>query len=381
MTLSKQILPGATLGMLGGGQLGRMFTTAAQTMGYRVVVLDPDTNSPAGIIADQHICAKYTDEKALNQLAELCDAITTEFENIPATTLSYLETKTTVHPSSKALAQTQNRIIEKQFIESLGINVAPYAAIRSAADIDAIANTFHFPAILKAASFGYDGKGQVVCSNASDVHSAFAALNNVECVLEQRINLEREVSTVLARGQSGDITNFPVAENVHVNGVLHSTTVPSSIPEQQAQSILKIADTIAEGLDYVGTMAVEFFISTEGDILANEIAPRPHNSGHFTLDACETSQFEQQVRMLCGLPSGNCKLTSPVVMINLLGDVWGKTQPHWDSLLSQPQIKLHLYGKKEARAGRKMGHFNVLTSDIKQATKIALQSFEDLKAD
>ncbi|PHS71657.1 MAG: 5-(carboxyamino)imidazole ribonucleotide synthase [Methylophaga sp.] len=381
MTNKNPILPGATLGMLGGGQLGRMFTTAAQTLGYNVVVLDPDTNSPAGIIADQHICANYTDEAALNQLAELCDAVTTEFENIPATTLSYLEAKTTVHPSSKALAQTQNRIIEKQFIESLGIKVAPYAAIRSAADIDAIANTFHFPAILKAASFGYDGKGQVVCNHADDVHSAFTALNSVECVLEQRINLEREVSTILARGQSGEITHFPIAENVHINGVLHSTTVPSNIPEQQAQNILKIADTIADGLDYVGTMAVEFFISTEGDILTNEIAPRPHNSGHFTLDACETSQFEQQVRMLCGLPSGSCNLTSPVVMINLLGDVWGKTRPHWDKLLSQPQNKLHLYGKKEARVGRKMGHFNVLANHTEQAMEMAKQSFEDLKAD
>jgi len=381
MTKQKMILPGATLGMLGGGQLGRMFTTAAQTMGYKVVVLEPDVNSPAGIIADKHICAKYTDEEALAQLAELCDAITTEFENIPASTLSFLEAKTVVHPSSDALSQTQNRIIEKKFIESLEINVAPYAAIRSDADIDAIADTFQFPAILKAASFGYDGKGQVVCHSADDVRAAFASLNGAECVLEQRINLEREVSTVLARSQSGDITNFPIAENVHINGILHSTTVPSSISEQQTQTIIEMADKIANGLNYVGTMAVEFFISTEGNILTNEIAPRPHNSGHFTLDACETSQFEQQVRMLCGLPSGNCNLTSPVVMINLLGDVWGQTQPHWDILLSQAQNKLHLYGKKEARPGRKMGHFNVLASSTEQATTIALKSFEDLQAD
>ena len=375
------ILPGATLGMLGGGQLGRMFVTAAQTMGYKVIVLEPDINSPAGIIADQHICAKYTDETALAQLAEQCDAVTTEFENIPATVLSYLEDKIVVHPSSKALSSTQNRLVEKAFIESLGINVAPYAAIRSKEDIDAIADSFQFPAIIKAASFGYDGKGQAVCKTADDVRAAFTALNEVECVLEQRINLECEISTVLARSQSGDITNFPVAENVHVNGILHSTTVPSSVPEQQAQKAIEMADTIADGLGYVGTMAVEFFISKQGDILANEIAPRPHNSGHFTLDACQTSQFEQQVRMLCGLPSGNCELTSPVVMMNLLGDVWGSSQPHWDILLSQPQNKLHLYGKKEARPGRKMGHFNVLASTVEQAKEIALQSFEDLQAD
>ncbi len=374
------ILPGATLGMLGGGQLGRMFVTAAQTMGYKVIVLEPDVNSPAGIVADQHICAKYTDEDALAQLAQQCDAVTTEFENIPATVLSYLEDKTVVHPSSKVLASTQNRLVEKAFIESLGIRVAPYTPIRSMADIDAIAESFQFPAIIKAASFGYDGKGQAVCHTADDVRTAFTELKQVECVLEQRINLEREISTVLARGQDGMITNFPVAENVHVNGILHSTTVPSSVPAEQAQKAIEMADKIADALGYVGTMAVEFFISKEGDILANEIAPRPHNSGHFTLDACETSQFEQQVRMLCGLPSGNCELTSPVVMMNLLGDVWGSSQPHWATLLSQPENKLHLYGKKEARPGRKMGHFNVLASTVEQATTIALQTFEGLQA-
>jgi 5-(carboxyamino)imidazole ribonucleotide synthase len=375
------ILPGATLGMLGGGQLGRMFTSAAQTMGYNVIVLDPDANSPAGIIADQHICAKYTDEAALQQLAEHCDAVTTEFENIPAATLSFLETKTVVHPSSQALATTQNRIVEKQFIASLGIPVAPFAAIRSLNDIDAIAANFQLPAILKVANFGYDGKGQVVCETIDDVRQVFQALGEVECVLEQRINLEREVSTVLARGQSGDITHFPVAENIHINGILHATTVPSSVPVQYAHAAIQMADKIAEALGYVGIMAVEFFISQEGDVIANEIAPRPHNSGHFTLDACETSQFEQQVRMLCGLPSGNCELKSPVVMINILGDVWGSNVPNWDTLLSQPNNKLHLYGKKEARPGRKMGHFNVLATSIEQAATIAAQSFENLKAD
>jgi len=375
------ILPGATLGMLGGGQLGRMFTTAAQTMGYKVVVLDPDTNSPAGIIADQHICAKYDDETALNTLAAACDAITTEFENIPATTLAFLESKTVVHPSSAALAKTQNRIVEKEFIASLGIAVAPFLAIRSEADLDKVMANITLPGILKVANFGYDGKGQVVCHTLADVKQAFADLNQAECVLEQRINLEREVSTVLARSQLGDITNFPIAENVHINGILHSTTVPSVINEQQAEAVIDIADKIAEGLDYVGTMAVEFFISKEGNIITNEIAPRPHNSGHFTLDACETSQFEQQVRMLCNLPSGNCELTSPVVMINLLGDVWGATEPNWYQLLSVPNNKLHLYGKQVARAGRKMGHFNVLAASTEQAMVIATQSFEQVKAD
>jgi 5-(carboxyamino)imidazole ribonucleotide synthase len=376
------ILPGATIGMLGGGQLGRMFTTAAQTLGYNVVVLDPDTNSPAGIIADQHICAKYTDESALMQLAGLCNAITTEFENIPASTLAFLEKKTVVHPSSKALASTQNRIVEKEFIASLGIPVAPFVAIRSNADIDKALSNFQFPAILKLANFGYDGKGQVVCQTIDDVRNAFNSLDQAECVLEQRINLEREVSTVLARSQSGEINNFPVAENVHVNGILHSTTVPSHLPQSQTEIVTLMADKIAAGLNYVGVMAVEFFISTEGDVLVNEIAPRPHNSGHFTIDACQTSQFEQQVRMLCGLPAGNSELIEPVVMINILGDVWGgNSSPHWDNLLANPEIKLHLYGKKEARIGRKMGHFNVLASTLDQAETLAADAFEQLKAD
>jgi 5-(carboxyamino)imidazole ribonucleotide synthase len=375
------ILPGATLGMLGGGQLGRMFTTAAQTMGYNVVVLDPDTNSPAGIIADQHICAKYTDEAALSQLANLCDAITTEFENIPATTLAFLEQKTVVHPSSKALASTQNRITEKEFITSLGISIAPFIAIRSTADIDEAKSSFPFPAILKLANFGYDGKGQVVCQTIDDVYKAFNSLEQAECVLEQRINLDREVSTVIARNESGEISNFPVAENVHVNGILHSTTVPSYLSQSQAEIVTQMADKIATGLSYVGVMAVEFFISKEGNILVNEIAPRPHNSGHFTIDACHSSQFEQQVRMLCGLPSGNCELISPVVMINILGDVWGNSSPHWNNLLSNPEIKLHLYGKKEARIGRKMGHFNVLAAKLNDAESLASETFEKLKAD
>lgn len=379
--MNSQILPGATLGMLGGGQLGRMFTVAAQTMGYKVVVLDPDTNSPAGIIADQHICAAYDDENALSEMAELCAAVTTEFENIPAQTLAFLEQKTTVRPSSKALAQTQNRNVEKQFIASLGIATAPFLPIRSRDDIAQADGTIGFPAILKVATFGYDGKGQVPCDSLDDVYAAFDSLGEKECVLEQRIKLDREVSVVLARSETGGITNFPVAENVHINGILHSTTVPASVSSEQSEKALQMANEIAQGLGYIGTMAVEFFVSTDGDIIANEIAPRPHNSGHYTLDACRTSQFEQQVRMLCGLPSGDCDLVSPVVMINILGDVWGNTQPNWDSLLAEPNVKLHLYGKQEARVGRKMGHFNVLAADTASAMAQADRLFDALQGE
>ncbi|AFI83102.1 5-(carboxyamino)imidazole ribonucleotide synthase [Methylophaga nitratireducenticrescens] len=375
------ILPGATLGMLGGGQLGRMFTTAAQTMGYKVIVLDPDKNSPAGIIADQHICAAYTDEAALTELAQHCAAITTEFENIPASTLAFLEKRTVVHPSSSALASTQNRNTEKIFIRAQGIATVPFVRITSRDDFADISTQIKFPAILKVATFGYDGKGQIVCEDVQAAYEAFDALGQKECVLEQRIDLEREISVVLARGEDGQITAFPVAENVHINGILHSTTVPSAAAETQQQAAIEMAGKIADGLDYVGTMAVEFFVSKQGEIIANEIAPRPHNSGHYTLDACKTSQFEQQVRMLCGLPAGSSQLISPVVMINILGDVWGNSQPDWDKLLNQPDIKLHLYGKREARAGRKMGHFNVLADTTDLAMQSANTVFEDIKAD
>jgi 5-(carboxyamino)imidazole ribonucleotide synthase len=276
------------------------------------------------------------------------------------------------------LASTQNRNVEKNFIASQGIATAPYVTIKSTDDIADVESKITFPAILKVATFGYDGKGQVPCASLQEVYDAFASLDEKECVLEQRISLEREISVVLARSEAGEIVNFPVAENVHVNGILHSTTVPASATEAQQATAIDMAKRIANGLNYVGTMAVEFFVSTDGDIIANEIAPRPHNSGHYTLDACDTSQFEQQVRMLCGLPAGDALLNTPVVMINLLGDVWGDSQPHWDALLTQDNIKLHLYGKKEARVGRKMGHFNVLADEIQSASSQAEQTFKAL---
>lgn len=375
------ILPGATLGMLGGGQLGRMFVSAAQTMGYKVVVLDPDMNSPAGIIADQHLCADYTDDSALLQMAEQCDAISTEFENIPASTLAFLEQRTIVHPSAAALSRTQNRNTEKQFIRALDIETVPFVSIFQAADIDAASEKIQFPAILKVATFGYDGKGQILCDSIDAVRAAFVALGQKECVLEQRIALDREFSVVLARGQEGQVTAFPVAENVHINGILHSTLVPATVSAEQSTTAVRMATQIAEGLDYVGTLAVEFFLSQQGDIIVNEIAPRPHNSGHYTLDACRTSQFEQQVRMLCSLPAGDCRLTSPVVMINLLGDVWGNSQPNWAILLQTPAAKLHLYGKKDSRQGRKMGHFNLLGDNSADLLRDANSLFELLKAE
>ena len=354
------ILPGSTLGMLGGGQLGRMFVVAARTMGYDVIVLDPDPASPAGSLASQHLAKAYDDREALDYLAQHCAVVTTEFENIPADTLSYLAQSVSVHPSAEALQIAQHRLLEKDFFREQGLDTAAFLVIEKEADI-VNANDFNFPAILKTATLGYDGKGQVVCEDFEGLAGAFQQLGAKPCVLEQRIDLACEVSVVLGRSVSGEVTCFPIAENRHANGILDVTLVPARITDVLAAKALDAATRIANGLDYCGVLAVEFFISTDGRVLVNEMAPRPHNSGHYTNDACVTSQFEQQVRMVCDLPAGSCHLHSPVAMLNLLGDIWPAGDiPAWDEVLNEDLAKLHLYGKKEARPGRKMGHINCL---------------------
>ncbi len=370
-----KILPGSTLGMLGGGQLGRMFTIAARTMGYEVVVLDPDKESPAGKLATSHICADYADQAALDQIANNCDAITTEFENVPASTLDALAKTKPVRPGAKAISIAQDRIQEKNFLKDNGFYTAPFAVIRSIEDLQKSINEIGTPAILKVSRFGYDGKGQFRINAESDIEEAWQTLEGEACVLEQRMPLDIEISVVLARGIEGEVVTYPVSENIHEGGILDVSIVPARIDNDLETKIINMAKEIATALDYVGVMAVEFFISN-GKILVNEIAPRPHNSGHFTLDACMTDQFEQQVRAVCGLPLGETTLLSPVVMINMLGDIWhnGKA-PKWQKLLDHPNVKLHLYGKHEARPGRKMGHFNVLSENINDALKLA----EDLK--
>lgn len=352
------ILPGATIGMLGGGQLGRMFTMAAQSLGYRVVVLDPDPSSPAGSLANQHLCASYTDAEALAQMASLCEVVTTEFENIPAEALLQLAAKTTVFPSADAVEKTQNRIREKQFIRDTGLKTAEFAVIERLSDIDSLASSgFQFPAILKIAEFGYDGKGQVVVHSIDETREAFSTLEQAPCVLEQRVDLALEVSVVLARAVDGAVSCFPVAENEHRDGILHRSVVPAAASETLQAAAQAQAIRLAQALDYCGVMAVEFFIDQAGELLVNEIAPRTHNSGHYSVDACVTSQFEQQLRAICGLPLGATTLLSPVVMVNLLGDLWQAHDPDWAALLADPVVKLHLYGKAEPRPGRKMGHF------------------------
>lgn len=361
------ILPGTTLGVLGGGQLGRMFTAAALTMGYEVIVLDPDPQSPAGRIASAHIAADYSDAEALDSFARRCAAITTEFENVPAATLETLARRCIVRPGAKAVAIVQDRILEKTFLRDHGFATAPFAIVRNAVDLSAALGNVGLPAILKVARLGYDGKGQVRIDNADDALRAWDAVKHAPCVLERLLPLDSEVSVVLARGADGTIACWPVGENKHRNGILDVTLVPARVGTNVAREAETLAQQIAMKLDYVGVMAVEFFLS-HGVLRVNEIAPRPHNSGHFTLDACITSQFEQQVRALCGLPLGETRLLSPVAMVNLLGDLWREGRaPSWSSLLAQPNVKLHLYGKRQARPGRKMGHYSVLAPTAEQA--------------
>lgn len=370
------ILPPSTLGMLGGGQLGRFFVIAAHEMGYRVVVLDPDPHSPAGRIADAHIAAGYDDVAALERLAGQCAAVTTEFENVPADTLAFLSKFVPVRPDAGAVRVCQNRSEEKNFLRTHGFPHAPYADIRSEADLRN-ANAGLFPGILKVARFGYDGKGQARVNDRDEAIAAWAGFRNEACVLEQQMKLDYEVSVVLARDGQGKVKCFPTAENGHRKGILDVSRVPARASGCLAGNAEEVAEGIAQKMGYVGTLAVEFFV-VHGQLYVNEMAPRPHNSGHYTLDACITNQFEQQVRALCGLPLGDARAHSAAVMVNLLGDIWYLDDPHhakepdWAKLLAVPNLKLHLYGKHHPRPGRKMGHFTVIGADADAVQKSAL---------
>lgn len=367
----KHILPNAMLGIIGGGQLGRMFTMAARAMGYRVTVLDPDPDSPAGSLADIHLKADFDDPVALDQLASSCAAVTTEFENIPASSMTRLAEWVKVSPAAASVAIAQDRIAEKRFITGAGLAVAPFLAIETAADL-ARDLSGHLPGILKLARLGYDGKGQVRVSTAEEAKAAFQSLGQKPCVLERLLDLKTEVSVIVARSGPHQLTTFPVAENQHEAGILDISIVPARIAPALAEDARAMALRLAEAMDYIGVLAVEFFVLKDNQLVINEMAPRPHNSGHYTLDATLTSQFEQQVRTLCGLPPGDTRLLSPVVMVNLLGDIWRDDVPAWDLLLSEPNVILHLYGKASARIGRKMGHYNVLAENTERALEQAL---------
>lgn len=373
------ILPGATLGVLGGGQLGRMFAQAARVMGYRVMVLDPDPASPAGAVADIHLQADYQDAAALARMGAECAAITTEWESVPAATLETLAAHCPVRPGAAAVAVARDRIREKTFVRDLGLATAPFFPIHREAELAAAVAGLRLPALLKTATLGYDGKGQITVNGPDQARAAFAQLGERPCVLEEKVELAQELSVVLARGANGETVFYTIGENVHRNGILHTTRVPGRVAPAVAELATGMARRVAEALDYVGVLAVEFFFTTDGELLINEMAPRPHNSGHFSLDACATSQFEQQVRALCGLPLGATRLLTPVTMLNLLGDLWGETQPGWQEVFVHPEAKLHLYGKREARPGRKMGHINVLGEDADANFELAERLFTALR--
>jgi len=379
MSKTVTVAPGAWLGLLGGGQLGRMFCMAAQSLGYKVCVLDPGSDSPAGAVADDHLQAEYLDEAALAELARRCTATTTEFENVPAAALAFLAQHGAVSPGAASVAIAQDRIAEKRFLASAGVDVAPHAVIETAEDFERI-DTALLPGILKSARLGYDGKGQARVASVDEACAAWNAMGAVPCVLEQRLALDLEISVVVARTRDGALTAFPAAENAHRNGILAVSVVPARVEASVAQRAQQAARTVAEALQYVGVLCVEFFVV--GDrLLANEIAPRPHNSGHYSIDACVTSQFEQQARVLAGQPLGDPSLMMPAVMLNLLGDLWfdghaydnGRREPDWPAVLAVPGAKLHLYGKRDARRARKMGHVTCVGTTPVQALERATQ--------
>jgi 5-(carboxyamino)imidazole ribonucleotide synthase len=372
------ILPGETVGVVGGGQLGRMFVLQARTMGYRVVVLDPDPESPAGQVADRHVRADYSDQRALAELATSCAGVTTEFENVPAETLETLGRSCVVRPSERTVAIAQDRIQEKGFLEHEGFATARYHPVRSAAELATALQMVGTPALLKASRLGYDGKGQAPVDKPEDAQRAFTQLGGVACVLEERVSLECELSVVLARGADGSTAVFPVGENRHRDGILETTVVPARVSERLACEAQELAGAVAERMNYTGVLGVEMFVANGGRLLVNEMAPRPHNSGHYTIDACSVDQFELQLRTLCGLPLEQPRLLSPVTMINLLGDLWSRGTPRWQEALRRPGVRLHLYGKSEPRPGRKMGHLNCLAADSDRALALALEARDAL---
>ena len=373
------ILPGATLGVMGGGQLGRMFVHAAQRMGYFTAVLDPDPASPAGLVSHYHVQTGYLDEQGLAQLMQRCAAITTEFENVPAPALVTLGAHRPVAPAADAVAIAQDRAQEKAHFARCGVACAPYAVIETAEQLHAVPAGL-LPGVLKTARLGYDGKGQVCVATREELAAAWDELRNVPCVLEQLLPLAAECSVIVARGRDGQMVNLPPQLNLHRGGILAVTEVhEAALPAAQARQVVESTRAIAEGLRYAGVLCVEFFLLADGSLVVNEMAPRPHNSGHYSMDACDVSQFELQVRALAGLPLVPPRQHSAAVMLNLLGDLWfagGDTErtPPWNEVLALPGAHLHLYGKLSARKGRKMGHLTLAGPDAQGARATALKA-------
>ena len=380
MELESPLNPGSTIGIIGGGQLGRMLAIAARQMDYKTVVLDPDSNCPAGQVADRVIRSEYSDLKASSELAALADVVTYEFENVDADSVSSAEKHKPVRPSSSVLRITQNRLHEKKALLEAGIPVANFRKVDSLKDLEDAASVLGYPMVLKTATEGYDGKGQSIIHGEHDLAISYDQLNarNVELIVEQFVSFKAEVSTICARTADGMTATFDPSENIHRNHILDTSIVPARIDESVAGKARIVATNIAEKLDVIGLIAVEMFVTQENDILVNELAPRPHNSGHYTMDGCDTSQFEQLVRVLAGMPITLPKLHSPTVMVNLLGEIWEDTDgnPDWQRALELPGVSLHLYGKSAARVGRKMGHINVVAETVEEALYIAAEARE-----
>jgi 5-(carboxyamino)imidazole ribonucleotide synthase len=375
------ILPGSTIGVLGGGQLGRMFAMAARRLGYRVHTLAPDHDTPTGQISDVEINASYDDLDAVTRFAQNVDVVTFEFENVSAAAAAAAEAHAIVRPSGRSLQIAQHRIREKTFVADLGVPVTPFAAVRSDADLAAALRSIGTPSVLKTASFGYDGKGQIAIRDSAEAAPAWEALGRREAILESFVDLDAEISVIAARGCDGSWSAFEAFHNVHQNHILDVTVSPSGVAPGLVSEAIAATRAVMEALEYVGLLCIEFFVTRDGRVLVNEIAPRPHNSGHLTFDACRTSQFEQQVRAVCGLPLGATDLLQPAAMANLLGDVWAKGEPDWASALADGSIKLHLYGKANPRPGRKMGHLTALASSPGEARRRVLAARANLIPD
>ena len=365
--MSGIILPGATIGVLGSGQLGRMFAIAARRMGYRVHTFSPDNDTPTGQVADKEIQASYDDLDAIRYFARNVSVVTFEFENVPAATANAAAQFAPCRPGGEVLHTTQHRLREKTFLSISGFPVTPFRTVRSLAELDAALSELGSPAVLKTAGWGYDGKGQFKIASPDQAEAAWKKLNTSEAVLEQWVKFDREVSVVAARGMDGSFAHYGVIANEHHNHILDVSVAPAPVSAKVGREAVAIAREVLAKLDVVGVLCVEFFVTESDELLINELAPRPHNSGHLTFDACVTSQFEQQLRAICGLPLGSTEMLRPAAMANLLGDLWQAGEPDWAAALGIPEVKLHLYGKLEPRPGRKMGHLTALAADAKTA--------------
>ncbi len=376
---ARVFLPGSTIGVMGGGQLGRMFAIAARRMGYRVHTFSPDEDTPTGQLADREVAARYDDAAAVRDFARGVDVLTFEFENIPVQTVEWAAEFCEVRPSASVLHVCQHRLREKEFLDQAGIPLPGFMSVGSAGELAAATVELGLPAVLKTAAFGYDGKGQRKVMPGDNLTEAWVPFAGTGAVLEQFVRFEKEISVLVARGADGATATYPVCENVHRNHILDVTMAPANISPEAAAKARTLAVEIAERLGLTGLLAVEMFLRADGAILINELAPRPHNSGHFSFDASVTSQFEQQLRAVCGLPLGCTDSLRPAAMVNLLGDLWQNGEPNWTAVLAMPEVKLHLYGKAEPRAGRKMGHLTAFGTTTDEAAGRALQAREALR--